>query len=216
MEEVITQIMTFLIEVLALLKWPILVLILFLLLRKPLINLINRVTKVGYGDKSLEATQQSATVKIEKQEVSKVDRAIGSFEPETIETFNILVENETDFLELDTDGDKIKTLKNYSTILYIMLYFDTVYNAIFGSQIRLLERLNTLQLESKESLKFFYDNAEKQNPSFFENYSYEAYLSFLFSFTLIREDGNAIRITILGSDFLKYIIATNKNVNKLN
>lgn len=204
------------IELIDSIKWPIVAIVAILLLVKPIKNLINRITKVGYGDKSIEATQQTVTKKIEQQEISTIDRALGMFRTETIEMFVKAVESETEISKLSTDEEKIDRLKNYSTIIYVMRHFDHIYSSIFGSQIRILERLNTLQPEDKESLQFYYDNAKGYNPKFYENYPYENYLNFLFSFNLIREDDGFIQITNLGVDFLKYLTETNKDVNKLN
>lgn len=214
-QEVIEQVFNW-IELADTLKWPIVVLIILLFLIKPIKSLINRITKVGYGDKSLEATKQNVTQKIEEQEISAIDRAIGLFRSETIDTFTSSVEVETELGQLKSDKEKVDRLKNYSTIIYIMRHFDSIYSSIFGSQIRILERLNTLQPETRETLKFYYDNAQKYNPKFYENYPYEDFLNFMFSFNLIREDDGNIGITILGVDFLKYLTESNKDVNKLN
>ncbi|HZK97536.1 MAG TPA: hypothetical protein VFC67_25265 [Prolixibacteraceae bacterium] len=201
-------------ELISSIKWPLLVLIAFLLLLKPIKNLINRITKVGYGDKTLEATQQAVVTKVEEQAKSKIDRIVGIFRPETIETFRNFVEDESEITNLKTESEKIDRLMNYSCIIYIMKNFDTIYNSIFGSQIRILEKLNTLTPSTRESLKKFYEIAKKSNSPFFDNYSYEKYLEFLFDFTLIREDSDAISLTILGIDFLKYLTESNKDVNK--
>jgi hypothetical protein len=197
-------------------KWPIVVIIAILFLVKPIKNLINRITKVGYGDKSIEASQQTLSKKIEQQEISAIDRAIGLFRPETIDMFVNAVEEETELTQLNTNEEKLERLKNYSTIIYIMRHFDSIYTSIFGSQIRILERLNTLRPENRDSLNFYYENARNFNPKFYENYTYENYLNFLFSYNLIREDDGIIQITILGVDFLKYLTESNKDVNKLN
>lgn len=198
------------------LKWPVLILVVIIILIKPIKSLINRVTKVGYGDKTLEVNQQTATQKLEKQENSLVDRVIGLFRPESIEMFANIAAQDTELEKLETDKDKIERLKKYSTMLRIMRQFDLIYYSIFGSQIRILEKLNTLQPSTKDSLKIFYEHSKNSNPNFFENYSFDDYLNFLFSFNLIIENDGAIRITILGVDFLKYLSETNKDVNKLN
>ena len=64
---------------------------------------------------------------------------------------------------------------------------------------------------------FFYENAKERNPRFYENYPYEQYLDFLKAYDLIlfEKDGR-IGITILGRDFLKYIIETGLPMEKLN
>jgi len=99
------------IELIDSIKWPIVAIVAILLLVKPIKNLINRITKVGYGDKSIEATQQTVTKKIEQQEISTIDRALGMFRTETIEMFVKAVESETEISKLSTDEEKIDRLK---------------------------------------------------------------------------------------------------------
>jgi len=198
------------------LKWPIILLIVILIFRKPLINLINRVTKVGYGNKSLEAKQQATATEKKTEEVSSIDLAVGFFRTDTIDMFKEAIANESKVETLNTPEEKIDRLTNYGCLLYIMRHFDIIYNDIFGSQIRILEHVNSHSGQSKESVKFFYDNAKKNNPKFYENYSYEEYLNFLFNYTLLREDNNILNITFLGVDFLKYLTESNKDVNKWN
>lgn len=196
-------------------KWPILIIIGLLIFRKPIIDLINRITKVGYGSKSIEAKQQITASEKKSEEISHIDRVVGLFRPETIETFREEVSKETEVSKLKTDEEKIERLTNYGSLLYIMRHFDILYNNIFGSQIRILEYVNSHSQITHESIKFIYENAKKNHPKFYDDYSYDEYLNFLFAYTLIREDDGILNITILGIDFLKYLTESNKDVNKL-
>lgn len=211
-KEILEQVFNFV----GLVKWPIVVICVSAIFNKSIKNLIDRITKIGYGDKSIEASQQSSSTNIEKSSISHIDRAISLFRPETIETFAKAVKEESEIENIKTDKDKIERLKNYSTIIYIMRLFESIYSMIYGSQIRLLEKLNTLQPQTRDSLKFFYDYARNTNPKFYENYAYDSYLNFLFANNLIRDDESVIKITTLGLDFLKYLVETNKDFNKYN
>lgn len=196
-------------------KWPILIIVGILIFRRPIVDLINRITKVGYGNKSIVAKQQiTASVK-KSEEISHIDRIVGLFRPETIEMFREAVSKETEVSKLKTPDEQIERLTNYSSLLYIMRHFDIVYNNIFGSQIRILEYVNSHSGQTVQALEFFYENAKKYHPKFYENYSYEEYLNFLFDFNLIIEENGVVNITILGIDFLKYLTESNKDVNKL-
>lgn len=197
------------------LKWPLFLLIVILIFIKPLSDLINRVTKVGYGTNSFEANQQSGPTTDKKEEDSHIDRLVGLFRPETIGAFKGFVATETEVEKLNTLEEKIERLTNYSCLLYIVRHFDIVYNDIFGSQIRILEHVNSHSGQTRESVKFFYDDAIKYNTKFFENYSFEQYLDFLFSYNLLSEEGKYLNITTRGIDFLKYLTESNKAVNKL-
>ena len=202
------------IELVNTIKWPILVIIALLIFRRPIIDLINRITKVGYGSKSIEANQQITASEKKSEEISHIDRAVGLFRPETIETFREEVAKETEVAKLKTSNEKIERLTNYGSLLYIMRHFDILYNNIFGSQIRILEYVNSHSQITPESVKFVYENAKKNHPKFYENYSYDEYLNFLFAYNLIRVDDGILNITILGLDFLKYLTESNKDVNK--
>lgn len=208
--------MTEVIQLIDVLKWPILLLIIVLLIKRPIIDLINRITKIGHGGTSLEAEQQKAAEKQEKRQISNVDRALGLFRPETVDFFKTAVLQETNLDSFRTDKEKTELLINYSIALYIIKHYEMIYNSIFGSQLMILQQLNTFAYEDNETLKRYYDYAVKSNPKFYDNYSFEEYIEFLYSFNLIMEEDSRLRITILGIDFLKYITETGKSLSKLN
>ena len=162
----------------------------------------------------LEANQEVATINQEIRKVSNVERALGLFREETIETFNNAVELESDIDKSQSQEQKNEQLKNYAITLYIIKHFDQLYYAIYGSQLHILQHLNTFQSETKTSLKRFYDFAVEQYPQFYENYSYDDYINFLYSSSLITEKDGNVGITILGVDFLKYLTEVGRNFNK--
>lgn len=196
------------------LKWPVIVFIIFLIIKKPIIDLINRITKIGHGGTSVEAHQQQSAEKQERKQFSTVDKALGLFRQETIDLVTSAVLKETDLSTLTTDKQKIERLTDYSIALYILKHFESIYNSIFGSQIMILQQLNTFTYEDKDSLKRYYDYAVKQNPKYFEGYEYSEYIDFLFAFNLIINEDGQIKITVLGIDFLKYLTETGKTPHK--
>lgn len=205
-----------LIDLIDKIKWPVVVIIAILIFRKPVVNLINRVTKVGYGDKSLEANQQTMAIEKKTEEISHIDRVVGLFRHETIDTFKAAILNESEIENLNTPEEKVDRLTNYSCLLYIMRHFDIIYNLIYGSQIKILQHINSHAGTTRESIKFYYENAKRNNPNFYDTYSYEEYLDFLFNHTLIGENNGILHITVLGVDFLKYLTESNKDTNKWN
>jgi hypothetical protein len=198
------------------LKWPVLILIIFFVLRKEIVSLVNRVTKIGLAGTTVEAQQQQKVQGQEKKKISNIERSLGLFREETIELFKGFVFKETDIDNIKNDNDKIEHLLNYSVIIYILKHFGTIYDSIYGSQLLILQQLNSSTSEDMNSLKHFYDKAVEQNPKGYEDYSYESYLNFLTSFNLIVQERDKIKITILGVDFLKFITETNKSFNKAN
>lgn len=161
-----------------------------------------------------EANEEVATINQEIRKVSNVERALGLFRPETIESFKNAVELESDIEQTLSAEQKIEAIKNYAITLYIIKHFEQLYFAIYGSQLQILQHLNTLPQETKDSIKRYYDYAVEQYPKFYENYTYEEYINFLFSSSLITEKNGSIGITIMGVDFLKYLTEVGRNFIK--
>jgi hypothetical protein len=205
-----------LLNLLNVLKWPVVVIIIALIFRKTMINFINRISKIGHGKTSVEALQQPSGEKQEQVQISLVDRALGLFRPETTALVRSAVLQESDLSKISGDKERIEHLIKYSSAIYIIKHFDQIYYSIYGSQLMILQQLNTDAVEDNSSLKRYYDYAAGQNPTLFAEYSYEDYLAYLISFNLIIKEGNQIKITILGVDFLKYLSETSKSFTKRN
>lgn len=204
-----------LIKFIDVLKWPILILIIVLIFKKKLLELISKVKKIGHGGTALEIEQQTVAIKLEKRPISNVDKALGLFRDETISFFSDAVLQETDIESYKTEKEKAEHLLKYSIALYIIKHYEMIYNAIYGSQLKILQQLNSHNSnESMETIKRFYDFAAQDYPKFYNNYPFEEYIDFLFSFSLIIEENGTIKITILGLDFLKYLTEKSKNFDK--
>jgi hypothetical protein len=87
---------------------------------------------------------------------------------------------------------------------------------IFGSQIRILQRLNYTETENIEDLKLYFDNEVKFYPETYKNYNYINYLKFLPTNKLVNytEGDNSLTITEFGQDFLRYITESNLSLEK--
>ena len=85
-----------LLKILEIFAWPFVVLIIVLIVKKPLFDLINRITKVGYGSTTIETQQQQSAEKQLKSKISNVDKVIVLYRNETIESYMNLVNNESD------------------------------------------------------------------------------------------------------------------------
>lgn len=84
-------------------------------------------------------------------------------------------------------------------------WFDLDWAYIFKSQVLALQELNTRDLK-REGLLAYYDKAVAQYPVPYANYSFEQWLGWLRTNVLIREDGDLIKITIRGKEFLKNMV----------
>lgn len=117
-------------EILKILVWPItvivIVLIIILLFKKSLKDILNRITKLKYGETVAEVSQtrQETSEKslLAQNQTDKpnetIEKALGLFSRPTIEKAKGVVEAETKINELIDTNIKIETLIKYSEALY--------------------------------------------------------------------------------------------------
>jgi len=205
--------------------WPIVVIIVFLYLKSPIKKFLENIRKLSYGDYNLEAVElqkensKTGNLSNIQDQPSQGPRVFftDSITHETREELLNVIVNETQIDINVPDISNFETLKKYTMLLILSKYFDQIYNVIFGSQIALLKILNNSS-NSKQKLKYLYDNAVSSNPDFFSNYPYTNYLQFLIDYKLITYDHEAdlLNITPLGQDFLKYLDFFGFSINKPN
>ena len=107
---------------------------------------------------------------------------------------------------ITSDQDKVKVLTRQLSAAQLMIRFEQVYREIFGSQINLLQFLNSRpQGETDENLKVFYDHAVTEYPNL-ANYPYTDYLNYLHRSGLITRRGELNLLSQLGRAFLEYLI----------
>ncbi len=214
-------------EVFKILVWPlaviIIVLIIVLLLKKSIMDILSRVTKLKYGDTIAEVSQ-SLQDKTEKSLLGQsqsdrpnenIEKALGLFSQPTLDRAKKLVEDESKINEISDINFKVEALVKYSEALYLILSFERIYNLIFGSQLYILDYVNTDRSQAKNDLKTFYDAAKDKYPDFYSAYSYDDYFDFLVAHELvIIKSNDCCEITWLGRDFLKYLVETAKTINK--
>ncbi len=84
-------------------------------------------------------------------------------------------------------------------------FFEVTWLTIFRSQIRAMEKLNSGPRKIDEVRKY-YDEAAITNPQHYSNYSFDAWLKYLFGRELILQNAETIAITERGREFLKYLV----------
>jgi hypothetical protein len=204
-------------------SWPIVILIILYSFKKPITRFLKQIKKVTYGETTVE--RQNKSQKEEKSKIdiltigndfTYIDETLNKFS-ETTKNFSLnVIESETTLSEINDYQQKFERILKYSQLLIIVKSAERIYHLIYGSQIRLLQKLN-YSSENKDNVKYFYDNAVKYFPETYKNYPYESYLDFLVKQGLIiyENDDDYISITEKGKDFLRYLIESNSNLEKL-
>ncbi|WP_226065509.1 hypothetical protein [Kaistella polysaccharea] len=206
--------------------WPIIVLVIFLSLKKPISNLLLNLKKLSYGGTLLETFSES-NQKEQIAELENIDSQINEsnfknylskFSQATNIELDEIINSETNLTEINDVQTRAEQLYDYSKLIVLLKNFERIYLVIFGSQIRILQRLNYSITEDIDELKFYFDNAVKIYPETYKNYLYKDYLQFLISNKLVNYDqeSNSLTITNFGQDFLRYIIESNLSLDRRN
>lgn len=111
-------------------------------------------------------------------------------------------ENETDFLINELASTRLAAL------------FSRIYYQIFGSQIKGLIHLNQHYKSTIDEARKLYQESKDDDPKFYADYSFDAWLGFLVESNLIKIEGDDIKITALGREFLTYLHETRLSHNK--
>lgn len=111
--------------------------------------------------------------------------------------------------------EALPVLVRYLAGMQIAFGFEETYRLIWGSQLSLLDYLNSqVDGQPAEALRSFYVLAASQYPEVYTGYSFEAWLGFLRDHLLIREDGGRLRVTVRGREFLAYLTRMGRTRNK--
>lgn len=186
--------------------------IIFLVMfRKEISDLILRVKSINSSGVTVGGSQKESSVERDPREEAEL--LIRQLD-------NGLVRETEDFIKAEfakknlVGPEAVPVLIKYFSVVYIEYLFLNVYRIIWGSQINLLDHLNTQDGQSREALRIFYDLGASQYPDVYKNYSYDQWLGFLKDQVLLREDNGMLRITVRGREFLLYLTRSGLSRNK--
>ena len=209
-------------SVLDLLKWPLVIIVIALIFKKPITSLINSIKSIKGGKFGIETELSKKQLETQnvlekpKSKMTTIEKSLNLISDDTRNRIQTAIIQETELDKVKDESEKNQLLLKYSEALYVILRFERIYNLIFGSQIKLLNHLNSSIKETTESISFFYKEAVEVNPNLKE-YPYKNYLAFLESEGLIiigKE--NSIQISAFGRDLLKYMIDSGLSDKKYN
>ncbi len=125
--------------------------------------MIARITKLKYGETVAEVSQnrQEASDKslLLQNQTDKpnenLEKALGIFSKPTIDKAKAIIENVTLLNEITDSNKKIELLIKYAEAIYLIHSFEQLYNIIFGSQLYILDFVNTNNAQTKNQLQVF-------------------------------------------------------------
>jgi hypothetical protein len=206
------------------LAWPLVAITVLMILKDPLKKLIGNIKKIGYGGAGIETNyaknQENEKTLLERlgdgNDESYLDNNLVKFSEYTLNRTDEIIEQETQISTVEGLQNKYDRIYKYSKLLVLIKSFEKMYDSMYGSQIRFLQRLNHTTTESKEGLKLYYNNAKENYPNIYRDYSYDSYLGFLYANGLIiNEEGSEnISISFIGKDYLRYLLEAKLSLEK--
>jgi hypothetical protein len=201
----------------AFLAWPSVVLILGLVaifvFRQPLSRFIDRARKVGKCGVEAGPPGQEVGVGIKP---SPADELLKVFD-------NTLLVQREQFIcaELDRQGikqtaERERVLVRHLAGLSIAQSFEAAYSYIWGSQLAVLQFLNSAGAAgvAVDQIQPWYQSAASQSPDLYASYTFDQWLGYLESHSLIRRAAGAVAITLEGREFLRFLIERGYRLHK--
>jgi hypothetical protein len=192
-----------------LIVWPAIVLILGLVcifaFKKSLERLIDRTQKVGKGGLEAAAAIQAAEG---QQPASKAEEVLKEFDNELVVKREEEIQQWLQGFRLKTTEDRERVLIRHLAVLSWVKVFEKVYSLIWGSQLGVLQFLNSVGPGGADTgvVRPWFDQAAAREPNLYAGDTPERWLGFLENQGLIQKAGPNVAITLEGREFLKYII----------
>lgn len=197
------------------LAWPIAAVVLAKILKEPIKELLQRLTKANVKGNEFNF----ATPGQQRIESPESNTAIADSVPADPLGLQMELEKRiNDDLatrKLEAPEDKVTVLVKHHAALQLKNSYIIVYNQIFGSQISALQSLN-IQKEpiGADVLCIFYTAAHEKSPDLYKNYSFQQYLDYLTGSGLVGVDERGYFITNYGRGFLMFLSETGITTNK--
>ena len=191
--------------------WPVAVFLFsvffVILFRRSIHELIGRIREVSRdGIKAGSEHPQKGAVATPPD----ADKLMRAFDSVVLQQQEEAIQNDLHRKGLTDKSKTIDILVRHLAATQLNLYFEKVNSVIWGSQIHLLQELNSKTLPvPAESLLPFYEIAAKKYPKPYEDYTFEDYLRYLqVNGLVVINEGSDYQITELGSEFLQYLAKT--------
>jgi hypothetical protein len=209
--------------------WPLVAFIGFIaalfILRSPITQLIGRARRAGFGDKSIDfsptTAEQQKTLEPPTSTAVALSVPAEAALPQPMEIYTAIENEMTTALETSKYPPEIQKawLIRAVAVNRIMRNHEMVYRLILGSQIELLLAANSAPPPDMTRTHQIFDAAKAAFPNIYSNFSFDAWLHYLLNAGLIKSEQLGVeqflRITLLGQDFLHYLVSNNLTNRKV-
>ncbi|HHT9135277.1 MAG TPA: hypothetical protein ACFYD2_10280 [Candidatus Avalokitesvara rifleensis] len=176
-----------------------------IILRNPLSNLIGRIRNISRNGIDI-TTPQSPQVK--EGRMSAAEELMRAFDSVVLLEQEKNIKEDIEKRGLVQDEEIKKVLIRVLAANQIELLCEKTYRMIYGSQIKILQHLNYKGVlgDTLENIKKFYDYAVTAYPHHYQGDTFDRYIKFLADSFLIQIEGENVKITPFGIEFLGYLV----------
>ena len=191
------------------LTWPIVSLVLGLVVifvfRQPISRFLDRARRITKSGIEADPTPQDARVEVRPSAAEELQRF---FDNALLVQRETRIRAELEHLAFRDMNERERFLVRLLAANSIIQAFEQTYSAIWGSQIGVLQFLNSGGPDGVQSalLQPWYDQAAARHSDVFTNYTFDQWLGFLETQQLILRKETAVLITLEGREFLKYLV----------
>lgn len=208
------DILNFFVELSKSISWPIVVLVSVCLLKDKIYQLLPKIDSAKFGNAEIKFVNQDSIPSSNPINNTKIE----SLNP-TPDTTGIrgkledIIKNQ--LKKITDDSKKIDILIQNYAHTNLLLYYERIYYIIFGSQIKLLEKLNSTNMLEISDVLLIYKDAAHKFPEIYSKYHFDSYIKYLKDNGLISVNSKNIHIEELGKSFLLWLTETGHPKDKL-
>lgn len=199
------------------LAWPIVGLILGLVVifvvRQPFCRFLDRARRITRDGIETDAVPQVSRAEIRPSAMEEFQRF---FDNALLVQREIQIRTELERVSFADINERERVLIRLFAASSIIQAFEQTYASIWGSQLGVLQFLNSAGTDGVQSsvLQTWYHQAAAQYPDVYENYLFDQWLGFLETHALILRRETAVFISLEGREFLKYIFHQGYSIYK--
>jgi len=207
--------LTFIEKIISHLAWPVVVVVMAGLFRRQVENLLSRLVKAKHKDTEIDFGPQTQLLPLPIDSSTALAEAIPQDPLGLIREAEQRIYTSLEQLNIHSDSEKVKILAKHHANLQIRSAYSEISHLIFGSQIALLQALNSQPHPVEpEFIVSYYESAKQQYPDFYTTYSFESYMNFLKSVGMVNIENGRYFLTVLGRGFLSYLAETGINIRR--
>ncbi len=175
-------------------------------LRKSLGRLIDRITHIDKTGIKAASQEIAAVTKEEEKPLTARDvMEVGC--NEVIKNQERSIQEAIGNIRFSTSEEKEAFLLRALARSQIYAHFDRISMLIFGSQLGIVVHANSQPAGIGEDVvKTAFEAVKKGDPLFHEATSYDSYKGFLLNTNVLFWEGERLKITMFGKEFLKFLV----------